>query len=76
MEFPTMNGLIGAAGGLVLGAIDYTIVGRMLESIPRRTGDSPGLTPERRSTVMKMIAAMSFLGLPVAGYFVGEAVLP
>jgi hypothetical protein len=76
MEFPTMNGLIGAAGGLVLGAIDYTIVGRMLESVPRRNGDAPGLTPERRSTIMKMIAAMSFLGLPVAGYFVGEAVLP
>jgi hypothetical protein len=76
MEFPTMNGLIGAAGGLVLGAIDYTIVGRMLESIPRRNGDAPGLTPERRSTIMKMIAAMSFLGLPVAGYFVGVAVLP
>jgi hypothetical protein len=76
MEFPTMNGLIGAAGGLVLGAIDYTIVGRMLESIPRRSADARGLTPERRSTIMKMIAAMSFLGLPVAGYFVGEAVLP
>jgi hypothetical protein len=76
MEFPTMNGLIGAAGGLVLGAIDYTIVGRMLESIPRRNASAPGLTPERRSTIMKMIAAMSFLGLPVAGYFVGEAVLP
>ena len=76
MDFPTMNGLIGAVGGLALGAIDYTIVGRVLESIPRRNGDAPGLTPERRSTIMKMIAAMSFLGLPVAGYFVGEAVLP
>ena len=75
MEFPTMNGLIGAAGGLVLGVIDYTIVGRMFESVPRRGATGPGLAPERRSTIMRMIAAMSFLGMPFAGYFVGEAVL-
>lgn len=76
MDFPTMNGAIGALGGLVLGVIDYTIVGRMLEAIPRRNAKAPGLTPERRSTIMKLIAAMSFLGMPVAGYFIGEAVLP
>jgi hypothetical protein len=78
MDFPTTNGLIGAAAGLALGAADYVLVARILERMPQRTDrglDAPGLTPDRRQLVMKVVTFIAFVALPVMGYVFGEMVL-
>ena len=71
-------GLIGAVIGLVLGLVEYKLISGVVVSALQRTNSSATEVEhadyERRIQIVKaVLLAMTIGGMPVVGYFVGQA---
>jgi hypothetical protein len=72
-------GLIGAALGLILGWLDYKLVGGWVERKLRETDRSQNAAEkadyERRITLFRRWFLLSTVGaFPIVGYLLGEAI--
>ena len=74
------HGLIGAGAGFLVGLVAYGSVLYVVATIRKNAAQSPAdgdsETRERQLGLLRAYALMvDFVGLPVAGYFVGEILL-
>lgn len=77
MEFSTA-GLVGAAAGLILGWVDYKVVGGIVERALRRTDKSTTAEEksdyERRIRLFRIVFLVGTVGVfPILGYLLGRA---
>ncbi len=80
MEAFSWAGVIGALLGLILGWVDYKVVGgfveRKLRDTDRSTTAAEKADYERRIAWFRRLFLLSTLGVfPIVGYFLGRAII-
>ena len=79
MDAISQNGLMGAGVGFVIGLVDYVIIGRIMENLPRERRSSGRAATmsgsERTRMVLNTARFGGLVALTAAGYFAGEIAL-